>query len=267
MPFWAWLIGEIQAVDPGVIFLSEAFTRPKLMQHLAKIGFTQSYTYFTWRNGKAELEEYFTALTTTAMQEYFRPNLFANTPDILHAYLQQGGPAAFRIRFVLAATLGATYGIYSSFEIAESRAVPGSEEYLRSEKYEFRQWDWDRPGHLKDLIARVNAIRRAHRAFQFNDGLRFHLTTSDHLIAYSKTAPGDSARLLTVVSLDPAAARDGWVCASIPGDVIAEGERYTVRDLLTDTAYDWQGPWNYVRLDPATGTPAHILQLERARST
>ncbi|MGE0040001.1 MAG: alpha-1,4-glucan--maltose-1-phosphate maltosyltransferase [Vicinamibacterales bacterium] len=265
MAFWEWMIADVQARDPGLIFLSEAFTRPKVMKHLAKIGFTQSYTYFTWRTSKADLEEYFTELTTTEMREYFRPNLFANTPDILHAYLQQGGIAAFRIRYVLAATLGATYGIYSSFEIGEGRGVPGSEEYLHSEKYQYRQWDWERPGHLKDLIARVNAIRREHRAFQYNDGLRFHLTTSDHLVAYSKTAPGDAARLLTVVSLDPTAARDGSVCASLPEDPIAEGERYRVRDLLTGAAYDWQGPWNYVRLDPA-GVPAHIFLVERVRT-
>ncbi|MGE3275875.1 MAG: alpha-1,4-glucan--maltose-1-phosphate maltosyltransferase [Vicinamibacterales bacterium] len=265
MPFWEWMIAEVHERDPGVIFLSEAFTRPKVMKHLAKIGFTQSYTYFTWRNTRAELEEYLTELTQTEMREYYRPNFFANTPDILHAFLQQGGINAFKIRFVLAATLAATYGIYSSFEIGENRAVPGSEEYLHSEKYQFRQWDWERPGHIKDLIARVNRIRREHRAFQFNEGLRFHLSSNDRIIAYSKTAPGGQARLLTVVSLDPSAAQDGTVCVSLPDDPVGDGERYRVRDLLTGAAYDWQGPWNYVRLDPAA-IPAHILLIERVRT-
>jgi starch synthase (maltosyl-transferring) len=260
--FWEWLIADVQQRDPGVVFLSEAFTRPKIMKQLAQLGFTQSYTYFTWRNKKAEIEEYFTELTATEMREYYRPNLFANTPDILHAFLQEGGPPAFRIRAVLAATLGATYGIYSGFEIAEGRGVPGSEEYADSEKYQIRAWDWDRPGHLKDLITRLNQVRHTHRALQFNEGLRFHLTTSEHLVAYSKTAPGDPVRLLTIVSLDPKAPRDGWVCVSLEEDLVPDDERYTVHDLLSGARFDWNGAWNYVRFDPA-GTLAHLLLIER----
>ncbi len=260
--FWEWLIADVQARDPGVIFLSEAFTRPKMMRHLAKRGFTQSYTYFTWRNTKAELEEYFIELTTTELREYFRPNLFANTPDILHAYLQKGGPAAFRIRFVLAATLGPSYGIYSGFELCENRAVPGTEEYLDSEKYEVRPRDWQATGHIKDLIARVNDIRRRHPALAVNDGLRFHLTTNEQVIAYSKTAPGDGRRVLVIVSLDPQKPQDGLVCVSIAEDVVEGTETYVVRDLLDDTSYSWRGPWNYVRLDPA-GVPAHVMLVER----
>jgi starch synthase (maltosyl-transferring) len=260
--FWEWLIAEVQARDAHVIFLAEAFTRPKVMRHLAKLGFTQSYTYFTWRNTKAELEEYFTELTQTAMQEYFRPNLFANTPDILHEFLQEGGLPAFRIRLILAATLGATYGIYSSFEIGENRpAAPGSEEYLHSEKYERRQWPFDSPQNIKDLIRQVNNIRRTYPALQYNAGLRFHLTTTDDLIAYSKPAPNGGSRLFTVVSLNPHGSREGWVCLALPDYPVADGESYAVRDVLTERVFTWRGPWNFVRLDP--DLPAHILHVSR----
>ena len=260
--FWEWLIADIHARDSRVIFLAEAFTRPKVMRHLAKLGFTQSYTYFTWRNTKLELEEYFTELTQTEMQEYYRPNLFANTPDILHEFLQQGGLPAFRIRLILAATLGATYGIYSSFEIGENRpAAPGSEEYLNSEKYQIRHWPFDSPQNIKGLIRQVNSIRQTQPALQFNDGLRFHLTTSDDLIAYSKTGPAGSRRIVTVVSLSPHAAREGWVCLALPDYPVPDGESYAVRDLLTDRVYTWTGAWNFVRLDP--DLPAHIFDVSR----
>jgi starch synthase (maltosyl-transferring) len=260
--FWQWMIADIQARDPGVIFLSEAFTRPKVMRRLAKLGFTQSYTYFTWRNTKAELEEYFTELTQTEMKEYLRPNLFANTPDILHAFLQQGGPAAFRIRLILAATLGASYGIYSGFELFENRpAAPGSEEYRDSEKYQYRQWNWDQPNRLNDLIRTVNTIRHTQPALQYNDTLQFHLTTSDEVLAYSKVAPGGGPRILTVVTLNPREARDGFVCMSLPNDTVAGDETYAVRDLLSEQPYVWRGPWNYVRLEPST--PAHIFHVDR----
>jgi starch synthase (maltosyl-transferring) len=276
--FWEWMIADVQARDPGVIFLSEAFTRPKVMRRLAKLGFTQSYTYFTWRNSKKELEDYFTELAQTEMREYFRPNLFANTPDILHEFLQSGGPPAFRIRLLLAATLGANYGIYSGFEIFENRpAKPGSEEYLDSEKYQFRQWDFKQPGNLSDLITRVNAIRRAQSALQYNDGLRFHLTSNDEIIAYSKVAPFDFAqgrpfdaaqgkpwrgpRIFTVVSLNPHEMREGTVCLALDDYAVPDGERYTVRDLLTDLSYTWSGAWNYVKLDPSL--PGHIFLIER----
>jgi starch synthase (maltosyl-transferring) len=260
--FWEWLIADVQARDPNVLFLSEAFTRPKIMRHLAKLGFTQSYTYFTWRNTKKEIEEYFTELTTTELIEYFRPNLFANTPDILHEFLQAGGPPAFRIRLVLAATLGATYGIYSGYEICENRpAAPGSEEYLDSEKYQFRQWNWASPDDISELITKVNALRHEHLALQYNDGLRFHLTTMKDLVAYSKTAPGGGPRLLVVVSLSPDQARDGMVCVSIPEDMVPDDETYTVRDLLTDRTYTWVGGWNYVHRTP--DAPAHIFLIDR----
>ena len=260
--FWEWLIADIHARDQNVIFLAEAFTRPKVMRHLAKLGFTQSYTYFTWRNTKHELEEYFIELTRSEMQEYYRPNLFANTPDILHEFLQTGGLPAFRIRLILAATLGATYGIYSSFEIGENRAAaPASEEYLHSEKYQIRQWQFDSPHNIKDLIRQVNTIRRTQPALQFNDGLRFHLTTSDGLIAYSKTGPAGTRRIFTVVSLSPGGPQEGWVCLALPDDPLSDDETYTVRDLLTDRVYTWRGAWNFVRLDP--DLPAHVFDVTR----
>jgi len=262
--FWEWLIAQVHARDPRVIFLSEAFTRPQLMRYLAKAGFTQSYTYFTWRNTKAELTDYFTELTTTEVREYLRPNLFANTPDILHAYLQEGGRPAFEARLILAATLGANYGIYSGFELCEARALrPGSEEYADSEKYQIRTRDWDQPGHIKELIARVNAIRHQHRAFQFDSTLRFHQTDNPQIIAYSKSSPdggsgtvNDRAPLLTVVNLDPHHMQHGHV--HMPrGD--ADG--YTVTDLLDEASYTWRGEWNYVRLDPEI-RQGHIFRVQ-----
>jgi starch synthase (maltosyl-transferring) len=257
--FWEWLIREVQVRDPRVIFLSEAFTRPRVMKYLAKGGFSQSYTYFTWRNSKAELIDYFTELTGGEVREYLRPNLFANTPDILHEYLQRGGPAAFRARLLLAATLGANYGIYSGFELCENRPVrPGSEEYADSEKYQFRQWDWDRPGHIKELVARVNAIRHREAALQFDHTLRFHDTDNPQIIAFSKTPPGSTGTpIFVVVSLDPFSMQHGFVRAPFAGP----GE-YRVRDLLEDdTVYTWRGEWNYVRFDPEV-RQGHVLTIE-----
>jgi len=251
--FWQWFIDEIHLRHPDVIFLSEAFTRPAPMLYLAKAGFTQSYTYFTWRTTKAELTEYFTELTSTDVREYLRPNLFANTPDILHAFLQHGGRPAFETRLLLAATLGASYGIYSGFELCEGEAVPGTEEYAHSEKYEYRKRDWDRPGHIKPLIARVNAIRRAHTALQHDWSLRFHETDNPQIIAYSKTGGGE--RLLMVINLDPHHMQHGHVRADIDSTY-----PYTVHDLLDDVRYGWHGDWNYVRLDPGV-RQGHILRL------
>jgi starch synthase (maltosyl-transferring) len=266
--FWQWFIDEIHQRHPDVLFLSEAFTRPALMRYLAKAGFTQSYTYFTWRNSKAELIDYFTELTATDVREYLRPNLFANTPDILHAYLQQGGRPAFQTRLLLAATLGASYGIYSGFELCEARAEPGTEEYADSEKYQIRQWDWDRPGRITELVARVNAIRHAHRALQFDGTLRFHATDNPEIIAYSKSAPGPPGEtLLMVINLDPRNMQHGHV--QVPADVrgaagAGPDDLYKVRDLIDDTVYQWRGDSNYVRLDPAA-RQGHILMFEGHR--
>jgi starch synthase (maltosyl-transferring) len=259
--FWEWMIERVHARYSDVIFLSEAFTRPAVMRYLAKSGFTQSYTYFTWKNSKADLIEYFTELTTTDVLEYLRPNLFANTPDILHAYLQHGGRAAFEARLLLAATLGASYGIYSGFELAEGQAVPGTEEYADSEKYQFRKWDWDRPGHINELIARVNAIRRRHPALQVDRTLQFVDTDNPHIIAYTKTAPDRAETLLTIVNLDPRSMQHGHV--RVPIDLA--DATYPVRDLLDDVEYQWRGDWNYVRLDPDI-RQGHILWLPNPRS-
>ena len=230
------------------------------MNYLAKLGFTQSYTYFTWRNTKPEIEAYFTELTTSEVCEYFRPNLFANTPDILHAFLQQGGPAAFRVRLVLAATLGATYGIYSGFELCEHRAVPGTEEYEASEKYQIRHWDWDRPGHIKDLVATVNRIRRENPALHFDRGLRFHEADNPNLLCYSKTSPDGTNVVCVIVNLDPRNAQHGQVRMPTRDLGLPDDTPYVVQDLLTGAAYTWFGRWNYVRLEP-TSMPAHILSV------
>jgi starch synthase (maltosyl-transferring) len=260
--FWEWMIREVRRDHPEAIFLSEAFTRPKVMRYLAKSGFNQSYTYFTWRNTKAEIIEYFTELTQTEVREYMRPNLFANTPDILHAYLQQGGRPAFQVRLILAATLGAAYGIYSGFELCENRAVPGTEEYLDSEKYQIRHWDWDRPGSITELVARVNRIRREHRALQFDWGLQFHPTDNDQVICYSKLSPEADDLVLVVVNLDPFHMQHGWVQLPAGRAGHPPGVTYEVRDLLSDERYFWRGEWNYVRLDPEI-RPAHILRVQR----
>jgi starch synthase (maltosyl-transferring) len=260
-PFWEWLIGEIRSRYPDVVFLAEAFTRPKPMCYLAKAGFSQSYTYFTWRNTKRELRGYFEALAQGNIREYFRPNLFANTPDILPEFLQRGGKPAFKTRLILAATLGASYGIYSGFELCENRAVPGTEEYADSEKYEIRSRDWDRPGHIKELVSRVNHIRRANRALHSDSTLRFHQTDNEQVICYSKTAAEPRSRILVVVNLDPFARHDAWVSVPIGDMDLAGRDSYVAHDLLTDERFTWRGDWNFVRLEPDV-RPAHIFRIE-----
>jgi starch synthase (maltosyl-transferring) len=259
--FWEWLIDQVHARHPDVLFLSEAFTRPPIMRWLAKAGFTQSYTYFTWRNTKAEIVEYFTELTTSEARDYLRPNLFTNTPDILHEYLQHGGRPAFEARLLLAATLGANYGIYSGFELCEGQAIaPGSEEYADSEKYQFRKRDWHRPGSIEELVCRVNTIRREHPSLQFDRTLRFHATDNPEIIAYSKRAPDDSERVLTVVNLDPLHMQHGHV--EVPE--VGADDSYAVRDLIDDVTYQWHGGRNYVRFDPGI-RQGHILWLPKPR--
>jgi starch synthase (maltosyl-transferring) len=251
--FWEWFVDQIHSSSPDVIFLSEAFTRPAPMHFLAKSGFTQSYTYFTWRNTKSEIVDYFTQLTATGVREYLRPNLFANTPDILNAYLQHGGRPAFEARLLLAATLGATYGIYSGFELCEAQAlVPGSEEYADSEKYQIRKRDWDQPGNINELVGVVNRIRREHRALQFDYTLRFHDTDNDSIVAYSKSA--GNSRIFVVVNLDPHHMQHGWV------DVPVDADTFAATDLLDGTTYTWRRGRNYVRLDPGV-RQGHIFRL------
>jgi starch synthase (maltosyl-transferring) len=260
--FWEWALADVKRRHPETIFLSEAFTRPKVMRYLAKIGFTQSYTYFTWRNTSQELVEYFTELTRTDVREYLRPNLFANTPDILHAFLQQGGRPAFQIRLLLAATLGASYGIYSGFELAENVPVrEGSEEYLNSEKYQIKVRDFDQPHSLAELIGLVNAIRREHPALQRDRGLRFHQTDNPHLICYSKRSADDTDLLLMIVSLDPVNMQHGFVRLPLADWGLGPDEGVEMVDLLSNERYHWRGEWNYVRLDPPA-RPAHILHVQ-----
>jgi starch synthase (maltosyl-transferring) len=262
--FWAWLIREVQDHHPDTIFLAEAFTRPKVMRYLARCGFSQSYTYFTWRNNKHELTEYFTELTRTELREYMRPNLFANTPDILPEYLQYGGRAAFQIRLVLAATLGATYGIYGPpFETLTHQAVRhGSEEYLDSEKYQLRHWDWDKPSVFREFIARVNAIRRENPALQSNDGLRFYASDNEQLLFYGKATPDCSNVILVVVNLDPHHTQSGWVRLPLGELGLRPDEPYQVHDLLTEARYLWSGESNFVRLDPSAAS-AHVFRLRK----
>jgi starch synthase (maltosyl-transferring) len=262
IPFWAWLIAEIQVEYPDVIFLSEAFTRPKVVQALAKVGFTQSYTYFTWRNFKDELIEYFTELTQGDMAEYFRGNLFTNTPDILPPILQRGGRPAFKIRLALAATLLSVYGIYSGFELCEHTAVPGTEEYLDSEKYEIRVRNWDAPGNLKAYVGRLNAIRRAAAALQVSRNLRFVESDDDNVLAYSKRSHDGSNTVLVVVNLDPFEPHEARVRLPLAEFGIGAEERIQAHELITDRRHLWRGSEQAIRLDPGV-EPAAIFRLER----
>jgi starch synthase (maltosyl-transferring) len=264
LPFWEWLIGEVKREHPETIFLAEAFTRPKIMYRLAKLGFTQSYTYFAWRNARWELAEYFTEITRPPVVEFFRANVWPNTPDILTERLQYGGRPAFAQRLVLAATLAASYGIYGPpFELAEHVArEPGSEEYLDSEKYQLRRWDLDRPDSLAELVARVNRIRRENPALQSDRSLRFHGTDNEQLLCYSKASEGGENVVLMVVNLDPHHLQAGWVELDLPELGLKAGEGFQVHDLLSGARYLWQGARNYVQLDPAS-TPAHVFRVRR----
>jgi starch synthase (maltosyl-transferring) len=262
--FWEWVIGEIKRTSPEALFLAEAFTRPKLLHRLAKAGFTQSYNYFPWRNTKWELTQYLTEVTKDAGREYFRANLWPNTPDILPEYLQLGGRPAFAIRLVLAATMGASYGIYGpAFELCEDRPrESGSEEYLDSEKYQLRTWDLERRDSLKDLIRRVNHIRRENSALQGDWSLQFHPIDNEQLIAYSKRdEEGDNA-VLVVVNLDPHHVQRGWVELPLDELGVKAHQPYQMHDLLGGIRYLWSGPRNYVELDPRV-IPAHIFRLRR----
>jgi len=260
--FWEYLIARVRKKYPDTIFLSEAFTRPKMMKELAKAGFSQSYTYFTWRNTKQELTEYLTELTQTEMREYFRGNLWPNTPDILPPYLQDGGRPAFMIRGVLAATLSSVYGIYSGYELCESAALPGREEYLDSEKYQFKERDWNAPGNIKDWITRLNQIRKTNRALQFKDNLQFYHADNDANIFYGKMTAARDNIILVVVNLDPHGKQHSFIDVPIEQFGSVEGDVYQVHDLLSDARYIWHGRRNYVELDPEV-QPAHVFRVRR----
>ncbi len=268
--FWEWVIREVWDRHPETIFLAEAFTRPKVMKQLAKLGYSQSYSYFTWRNDKWGLTEYFTEMTRTDAIEYMRPNLFANTPDILHEFLQYGGRAAFQSRLVLAATLGATYGIYGpTYELCIGQALRhGSEEYLDSEKYEVRHWNLDSPGNIRDYVARVNAIRRENPALHDNRSLRFYPTDNEQIICYVKSVPDWSNTILVVVNLDPHHKQSGWVRLppSALGLALSEDHIYQVHELIGDARYLWHGDSNFVELDPHA-SPAQVFRVRRKIKT
>jgi starch synthase (maltosyl-transferring) len=263
--FWEWMIRDVQKDHPDVIFLSEAFTRPKMMKALAKAGFTQSYTYFTWRNFKGEITDYLEELTQDEMREYFRGNFFANTPDILPEFLQRGGRPAFKIRAVLAATLSSVYGIYNGFELCENTPVPGKEEYLNSEKYEIKAWDWDRPGNIRPLITRLNQIRRSHPALQEYENLRFYGCDNDNVLFYGKTTPDRKDIVFVAVNLDPFQAHEAtlWFPLSVMG--VAQHDPWEVEELLAGERHFWHGSSQQVYLEP--DNPAKIFWVRAWRSS
>lgn len=258
--FWEWLISATREQYPDVLFLGEAFTKPAVMYRLAKLGFSQSYTYFTWRNTKQELTDYFTELTGAEVRQYFRPNLWPNTPDILPEFLQVGGRPAFMTRLILAATLGASYGIYGpAFELCENASYqPGSEEYLNAEKYELKRRDLNSAWSLKDLIARINRIRKENPALQSNHNLRFHRIDNTSLICYSKATDDLSNVIIVVVNLDSFRTQTGWTDLDLSLLGLDRGDPFQVHDLLSEGRYSWQGPRNYVELVPES-LPAHVL--------
>jgi starch synthase (maltosyl-transferring) len=272
--FWEWLLREIRRTDPDVLFLAEAFTRPAMMRGLGAIGFQQSYTYFTWRTARWEIEEYLRELSHET-DHMMRPNFFVNTPDILHAYLQYGGPAAFKVRAVLAATSSPTWGVYAGYELFEHVAVkPGSEEYLDSEKYQIRVRDWDSAAAegrtLAPYLTRLNEVRRRHPALQLLRNVVIHSSDDENVLVYSKstrvpTDPpgGDDDTVIVVINLDPHATRETMVHLDLPALGMDWHESFLVHDEITGETWSW-GQHNYVRLDPGH-EPAHVLSVRRTR--
>jgi len=260
--FWEWFISEIHRADPDVLFLAEAFTRPKMMKTLAKAGFTMSYTYFTWRNFKKELMEYFTELTQTEVADTMRGNLFTNTPDILPETLQNAPRSAFKIRAALAATMSSLWGIYNGFELCEGTPVLGKEEYLDSEKYQYKVWDWDRPGHIKDFITRLNRIRREQPAMQQYRNLAFYRSDNDNILFYGKQTTDLKNIILMAVNLDPYEAHESYVYVPIRDLGLKSDETYQMHELITQRPYFWKGERNYIKLDPEN-QPVQIFRLGR----
>ena len=266
LPFWEWCIGQIQRDYPEVIFLAEAFTRPHVMYSLAKAGYTQSYTYFTWRNTSAELRQYLEEITRPPVSDFFRPNFWPNTPDILHATLQNGGRPAFMQRVILAATLSSNYGIYGpAYELLENKPLkPGSEEYLNSEKYEIRDWDRSASFSIAPLIERLNKIRRENPALQTNERLVFHDVDNPNLLCYSKSTADHSNTVLVAINLDWTEEQAGWIELDLKALAQAHGESFDVEDLLTGQHYEWHDRSNYVALRPQV-MPAHVFRLRSRR--
>ncbi|HSP80300.1 MAG TPA: alpha-1,4-glucan--maltose-1-phosphate maltosyltransferase [Myxococcaceae bacterium] len=264
LQFWAWLLRRVHTVRPDIIFLSEAFTRPKVMKHLAKAGFQQSYTYFTWRNFKHEMEEYLKELTRPPVSDYMRGNLWPNTPDILPEFLQRSGPAGFRLRAAMAATLSSSWGMYCGYELCEATPVrPGKEEYLDSEKYELKAWELDRPGNIRDYISRLNAIRREHRAFHLYDDLRFFRADNEQVLFYLKRTPDGASQVLVAVSFDPYQPQESVLHLPLSELGLHPDETYQVHELMRDERSLWQGPTAHVRLTPEQ--PAAIWAVYRFR--
>jgi len=260
VPFWEWLIREVRVDHPDVIFLAEAFTRPPMMRMLAKVGYSQSYSYFTWRNFKHEIAEYLTELTQSPVAEYMRPNFFPTTPDILPEFLQHGGRPAFATRFVLAATLSSVYGIYNGYELCENAAIPGKEEYLHSEKYDYKVWDWDRPGNIKALITTVNRIRRENKALQELTNLRFYRTSDHNILFYGKMTPDRSNMILIAVNLDPYDSHGTDLEVPLWDLGLSDQEDYIVEDLITGGRHLWSGAWHHWHLGP-DNNQAMILRV------
>jgi starch synthase (maltosyl-transferring) len=262
LPFWEWLISGVRATEPGVLFLAEAFTRPRMMERLAKLGFTQSYTYFTWRNRKGEMSEYLTELSQTGLVDYFRPNFWVNTPDILHEFLQRGGRPAFYIRAVLAALAAPSWGMYSGYELFENIPVrEGSEEYMDSEKYQFRPRDWSAQDTLVPFVTRLNEIRRRHAgAIASVRTLRLHHVSSEDVICFSRTDPRTGQHLLVLVNMDPYNVHEGTTWLDLEQLGLTHEQAYEVRDELTGSTYTWHGAANYVRLDPRDAA-AHAFTI------
>ncbi len=261
--FWEWVITEVKKQYPDVIFLSEAFTRPKIMYRLAKLGFTQSYTYFTWRNSRYEMEEYMKELTQTEVYEFFRPNFWPNTPDILHEYLQKGGRPAFITRLILAATLSSNYGMYGPpYILCLNEPFPGKEEYNNNEKYEIKYWNLDVPGNLKPEITKINQIRKDNKALQSNRNFRILRSDNPQIMAYAKATDDLSNIVMIVVNFDPYNKQSAWV--EIPFDWlgISQADEYEVRDVLNNTIYKWKGHWNFVILNPQINQ-AHIFVFNK----
>jgi starch synthase (maltosyl-transferring) len=262
--FWRWLIDQVKLEHPDVIFLAEAFTRPKPMKQLAKLGFGQSYTYFAWKNTKAELTQFLSEFVESDVSEYYRGNFFTNTPDILTDYLQKGGRPAFKTRVVLAATLSSLYGIYSGFELCENKSVAqGSEEYLDSEKYQFKPRDWDAPGNIKPYISTVNRIRQTNPALQRTRNLRILRSENENILFYGKWTEDLTNVVLVAVNLDPFNVHDSFVWVPIRELRLDPRRDYQVKDMLTDVTYTWRGEQNYVRLDPHV-EPAHVFLVKQA---
>jgi len=259
--FWEWCLREVTGARPGVIFLAEAFTRPAVMRYLAKIGFTQSYTYFTWRTGSREIKEYLTELTGPEMREYFNPNFWPTTPDILPFHLQNAPRRAFIIRYVLAATLSANYGIYGpAFELCVSEPLPDREEYRDAEKFEYKHWDVRAPGNIREVIRRINRIRRRHPALRRTMNLEFCESDNDSLLAYMKMDVKSGEVILCVVNLNPHGVERGFIRFRPEKAGLAYERPYEVVDLMTGDRYVWRNDWNYIALDPFV-MPAHILSV------